>query len=214
MRFTIITLFDLKRPCKWPFWNQHLIWSFIILIFPSNLIWAINWYHTWYVYISQYFFYILIIRWKGAWLNVLINKNAQGCQSGTRLILNKYPLNYQIQQKNCICTLLHTYGEVLLDYIQTCLYRAVYITFSRARMYAFNLIYSLYCKNKLLHSSWVDGWWIDIENIRGKYYDGMIWATLQNIRYSCWREKLKLERKSSNLCVSQHQDDSNHSGWL
>ena len=42
-----------------------------------------------------------------------IQNNAQGCQSGTHLILNQQLINYHIQQQICICTLLHTYAVIL-----------------------------------------------------------------------------------------------------
>ena len=51
---------------------------------------------------------------KGAWLNVLIKKNAQGCQSGTRRILIQQPLNYYFQQK-----ILHLYPTLRLRWGST-----------------------------------------------------------------------------------------------
>ena len=54
---------------------------------------------------------------KGAWLMTSIKKIAQGCQGGTRQILEVDTQNYQFQQKNCIHTQLDSYVKVFLDYI-------------------------------------------------------------------------------------------------
>ena len=43
-----------------------------------------------------------------------MRKIAQGCQSGTRLILYQDTLNYHFHQKNCISTPTYTYAQVPL----------------------------------------------------------------------------------------------------